>query len=123
MQDRIFDELNRLDLNNDGVNEKSVSTLFLEVTSEEIKMRFRKQDYYPCIAIHAVGETDGDLTWYQTLNQEEKRLIHQSRGVDVYNEAFHAADTDQDGLLLSVEELKKFYHIVYERKIAQGLPI
>ena len=35
--------------------------------------------YQPCFEIHAIGEADGDLSWYEALSEEEQRLILDSR--------------------------------------------
>ena len=76
-QDRIYQELNRLDPNKDGVDVRLVPKLFYEVSNKVGKLRFEQRSYYPSIEIHAIGENDGDLTWYEALSEEEKRLINQ----------------------------------------------
>ena len=56
------------------------------------------------------------------FQEKKKGFLVEIRGVwEQYIEDFKEADTGEDGLL-NLAELKKFFEINHERKLARGLP-
>ena len=72
-QERVYDELNRLDPQTEGINREELVQLVTHFQASCRKIRFA--NWQPSIEIHAIGEADGDLTWFTALSSAEKELI------------------------------------------------